>query len=138
MIKNNFDYALAQLERKFRTGNYESHYLLQSITLHKSEYVLNMINYYEKENQLDILKSNPNALCEEYLKSPSDFYKKSFSHNVLVLSDLEYVTEDNYSRIRDIVAWFLNKNKIVVLISADCFDKSLIIPERFYNEFICC
>lgn len=137
MEENMFKYELALLERKFRTGNYENHYILESLSPQQSDYIQNMISFYEKENQLDILKSNPKSLCEEYAKSPGDFYKKSFSHNVLVLTDLEYVGEENYSRIRDIVTRFSDENKIVVLISGDSFDKRLIIPKRFLNDFIC-
>lgn len=136
MEKLIFKNDLALLERKFRTGNYEKHYLFESFSPQQRENVLNMINYYEQEKQLDILKSNPNALCEEYPKAPVDFYKKSFSHNILVLTELEEVRKENYSKIRDIVVGFLNENKIVVLISTDHFDKHLIIPERFFNDFI--
>ena len=138
MEKIKFKNALALLERKFSTGNYESHYIFESLSILQKECVLKMINYYEQENQLDILKSNPNALFEDYLMAPADFYKKTFSHNIMVLTELEDVRKENYSKIRDIVVDFLNKNKIVVLISTDSFDKSLIIPESFFNEFIFC
>ena len=142
MIKTMFDYAIAQLERRFRTGNFESYFIFENVLPAHSEYIQEMINHYCKKKQLKPLQITPQKLYEDYSLSLSnlsgDFYKKSFSHDLLVLSELETIEKENINIVRDIVFKYLADNKITVLILTNQLNKNLIISERFLNEFIIC
>ena len=142
MIKLSFNYALAQLERKIRTGNYESHFIFENVLHMQSEYIQEMMNFYCKEKWLQPLQVTPQTLYEGYSEPLSsfsgNFYKESFSYDLLILSELETIEKENINIVRDIVVKYLGDNKIAVLISKNHFIKNLIIPERFLNEIIIC
>ena len=135
MLKFNFN--CSHLERKLRTGNYESHFIFENVLLSQADYIQKMVSFYCKEKQLKPFVSTPMRLCSDYSELlPSDFYEKVFCYDLLVLSEIEKIEITDI--VRDVVAEYLADNKVVVLISTNSFDKKAIIPKRFLNEIIIC